>query len=324
MPAPPRRRRPASTVAQLHETDALERARDADRVLAPLEAEAKALSRILAPGTALSRSKGPALLSQLRVKPGFEKAVAALFEGELAAPLISTRKKAPKNTTGAGWIALLACEAVPLPDSANPLADAVAGPAVLARRLAHSGWVENAAEGWRLQPLLKPGQVLADRDGNLWRWDGFVRIGAAASGAAELLRQRNRLDRLEGEIEAARRQADLAAVEAARSRAARENAAAAEREAAGAGARRRRASWRGRAGTRPSCRGTGSRLRQSWPPLARRSTSRCRSRRAGAEPTRPRRAGAAGGPGRSPRGARQGALRDRRGATSGRRSARRA
>ena len=51
-------------------------------------------------------------------------------------------------------------------------------PAALARRLGHTGWVENAADGWRLQTRLRPGQSLVDRDGGLWRWDGFVRIGA--------------------------------------------------------------------------------------------------------------------------------------------------
>ena len=54
-------------------------------------------------------------------------------------------------------------------------------PPALARRLAHTGWVESAADGWRLQPGFGPGQSLVDRDGGLWRWDGFVRIGAGSS-----------------------------------------------------------------------------------------------------------------------------------------------
>ena len=73
-------------------------------------------------------------------------------------------------------------------------------PAALARRLGHTGWVENAADGWRLQARLRPGQSLVDRDGRLWRWDGFVRIGAGSSATAEQLRQRNRLEQLECEI----------------------------------------------------------------------------------------------------------------------------
>ena len=106
-------------------------------------------------------------------------------------------------------------------------------PAALARRLGHTGWVENAADGWRLQTRLRPGQSLVDRDGRLWRWDGFVRIGAGSSATAEQLRQRNRLDQLECEIARAGAQARQAGAEAARRRAERETAAAAERAAAG-------------------------------------------------------------------------------------------
>ena len=73
---------------QRRESEAVERARDADRILAPLEAEAKALTRILTPSKP-SRAEGPSLLSQLRVSAGFETAIAALFDGELAAPPVS-------------------------------------------------------------------------------------------------------------------------------------------------------------------------------------------------------------------------------------------
>ena len=88
-PALPRRKRPRLLIAcQRRESDAVERARDADRILAPLEAEAKALTRILTPSKP-SRAEGPSLLSQLRVSAGFEMAIAALFGGELAAPPVS-------------------------------------------------------------------------------------------------------------------------------------------------------------------------------------------------------------------------------------------
>ncbi|MGD9615451.1 MAG: chromosome segregation protein SMC [Alphaproteobacteria bacterium] len=217
--------------AQRCEAAAFERSRDADRVLAPLEAEAKALSRILAPGDR-SRAEGPMLLSQLRVSAGFEAAVAALFDGELTAPLVPEPGIAPSAITGAGWVALAAFDPAPLPDGARPLGEAVAAPAALARCLAHAGWVETAAEGWRLQARLSPGQSLVDRDGRLWRWDGFVRIGAAASAAAEQLRQRNRLEQLQSEIAEARTQAQQAGERAAHCRAQRETAAAAERAAA--------------------------------------------------------------------------------------------
>ncbi|MGE3784245.1 MAG: hypothetical protein AB7H71_16105, partial [Alphaproteobacteria bacterium] len=137
------------------------------------------------------------------------------------------------KVAGAGWIALAPLDPQPLPGGAHPFTDTVVAPPALARRLAHAGWVESAADGWRLQPLLRPGQRLVDRDGRLWRWDGFVRIGGGSSTAAEQLRQRNRLEQLAGEIAEAKRLAQHAAAAAARRRAEHETAAASERAAAG-------------------------------------------------------------------------------------------
>src|SRR2546430_12583454 len=88
-------------------------------------------------------------------------------------------------------------------------------PAALARRLGQAGWVDNETVGWELQPQLRPGQSLVDRDGRLWRWDGFTRLAPATSATAEKLRQRNRLAALTGEIDgvsaSAREAAELAA-----------------------------------------------------------------------------------------------------------------
>src|SRR5690606_5590253 len=91
----------------------------------------------------------------------------------------------------------------PLPEGATALSDFVGGSDVLARRLAQVGVVPRAA-GAALQPLLAPGQRLVSREGDLWRWDGFVAAADAPSAAAERLAQRNRLGELDGEIGTAR------------------------------------------------------------------------------------------------------------------------
>ena len=85
------------------------------------------------------------------------------------------------------WVelpALAECRA--LPAGAHPLAAAVTAPPALGRSLACAGWVASEADGRSLQPLLAPGQRLVDRDGRLWRWDGFTRLtpGASARGPA--------------------------------------------------------------------------------------------------------------------------------------------
>ena len=224
----------AATLAacQQREAVALERARDAERVLAPIEAEAKALTRILGSGNA-AMAEGPSMLSRLRVAAGFEAAAAALFDGELAAPLLPAEPDMAA-AKGAGWVALAELPAGPLPEGAYPLADQIAAPPALGRRLAYAGWVDDPADGWRLQAQLGPGQSLVDRDGRLWRWDGFVRTAAGSTATAELLRQRNRLDQLAGEIATAAAAARSASEDAALARVAREAAFAAERTGIGA------------------------------------------------------------------------------------------
>ena len=213
---------------QQREAAAVDRAREAEHVMAGLRAEAEALERLVAPDAAAA-NKGPSPLSLLEVPAGFEAATAALFDGELAAPLLPAGE--PGDHLGGGWVELAPLAAAALPDGARPLAVEIAAPPVLARRLAYAGWVDSAAEGWRLQPQLEAGQSLVDRDGHLWRWDGYVRAAPGSAATAERLRQRNRLGRLAGEIEAAATAARATAEQAAIARGEREMAAAAERDA---------------------------------------------------------------------------------------------
>ena len=142
-------------------------------------------------------------MSLLQVPEGFEAATAALFDGELTAPLLSDNQAAAAGCVS-GWVELppLAAPAA-LPEGVHPLAGEIGAPAALGRRLRQAGWVDSEDVGWQLQPMLQPGQSLVDRDGRLWRWDGFTRLAAGSSTTAEQLRQRNRLTVLRGEVEAA-------------------------------------------------------------------------------------------------------------------------
>ncbi|MEP5037807.1 MAG: chromosome segregation protein SMC, partial [Roseibium sp.] len=103
------------------------------------------------------------------------------------------------------WGAALAHDADPaLPDGVRSLADVVEAPAGLGRRLRQIGIVDQAA-GPALRAALKPGQRLVSREGDLWRWDGFVVAANAPTPAAQRLSQKNRLAELGGEIDVARR-----------------------------------------------------------------------------------------------------------------------
>ncbi len=219
------------SACQQCETAAVDHAREADRGLARLRAEAEALAKILAPGTA-DRTDRPAMLSLLQVPPGFEAAIAALFDGELSAPLLSPG--APATSRAAGWVELAPLSAAALPEGATPLASEIGAPPALARRLARTGWVANAADGWRLQQGLEAGQSLVDRDGHLWRWDGFTRPTPGSAATAEQLRQRNRLAQLGAEIDVATVEFRRVAEQAATARGERDAAAVAEHDAVAA------------------------------------------------------------------------------------------
>ena len=143
-------------------------------------------------------SGGPPVLSSLRVAAGFEAAIGAAFADDLQAPLDAgegaTRRSRFWVEPSRGRRRRSAARGRP---SAGRSGDA--RPPALARSLAQAGWVESEEAGGALQPSLAPGQRLVDREGRLWRWDGFTALAAGPSPAAEYLRQRNRLAELERE-----------------------------------------------------------------------------------------------------------------------------
>jgi chromosome segregation protein len=208
---------------QPQEAAALDIARRTGSRLSRLEAEQAALEAVLAPARNIGGEAR--VLSALHVAAGFEAAVGAAFEDALAASLDSEDDGAEQFWTDLGAIDTPSA----LPEGARALAEMVSAPPALSRRLAMAGWVEDVAAGRRLQRDLAPGQRLVGRDGALWRWDGFTRLSASTSGAAEHLRHRNRLTLLAGEIAAAADEARSAEAEAAAAIAARQAAGDAER-----------------------------------------------------------------------------------------------
>ncbi|WP_342643006.1 chromosome segregation protein SMC [Rhodoligotrophos ferricapiens] len=152
----------------------------------------------------------PPMLDAVKVEPGFEQALAAAYGEDLDA--------AADTAAPVHWANLPRLEeAAALPEGAEPLAAHVAAPEAMGRSLGAIGIVE-AGEGARLQPLLKPGQCLVSRQGDLWRWDGYTKLAKAPSAAAVRLAERNRLASLtESAAEAEQRAgAARAAFEAAR------------------------------------------------------------------------------------------------------------
>ena len=189
--------------------------------LSAANSEHQALTRALEHG-------GGAAMAALSAEPGYERALAAAL-GEDADAAVGG--DGPRR-----WQGSAARDDDPsLPDGTACLADHVAAPAELGRRLRQVAVVEDDA-GQRLAV----GQRLVTREGQLRRWDGFVATGVGAAAAERLLRANRRselqaqLPGLEGAVAQTLARRDAAASEMDRFRGladeARQAGLAAERE----------------------------------------------------------------------------------------------
>ena len=142
-----------------------------------------------------TRSLWPPVIDNISVEKGYEKALGAALGDDLDAPVDPS---SPMH-----WSKLEAAGDPALPEGVEPLARYVKAPAQLARRLAQIGVVDKAA-GEKLAAALKTGQRLVSREGDLWRWDGFVAAAHAPTGAARRLAQRSRFAEIDAELASAR------------------------------------------------------------------------------------------------------------------------
>ena len=184
----------------------------AESLLHRLETEARTLAKVL---DVEKKKLWPPVLDTVSVEQGFEAALGAALGDDLDAP---TDSASPMHWAGAS-----ASGDPSLPAGAEPLSVHVTAPPALARRLAQIGIVARA-DGGTLATQLSPGQRLVSREGDLWRWDGFIVTSDAPTAAARRLAARNRLAELDRETESARatvaRLADVAAKAEEESRAA--------------------------------------------------------------------------------------------------------
>ncbi len=169
------------------EAAARDAARKAEDQLARLKAEARGLAQLAA-----APAKGGFVRAAEAVTPlrGLEAAIAAALGDDLDAAL---------DARAAAFWGGAAAEAPVWPEGATPIAPQVAAPPALAARLAFVALVARA-DGARLQAQLPPGARLVSREGDLWRWDGFVSRAEAPRPAAVRMAQRTRLAELEAQI----------------------------------------------------------------------------------------------------------------------------
>ncbi len=156
--------------------------------------ERETIAKLLAPA---NEGDFPPVVDLIRVAPGYETALGAALGDDLEAPVAAE--------ASIHWRRIeVSSEDQALPADAEPLVMHAEAPPELARRLRQIGVVARA-DGARLQPHLKPGQRLVSREGDLWRWDGFVAAADGVTPAAQRLAHKNRL------LELDRRAADVLA-----------------------------------------------------------------------------------------------------------------
>jgi chromosome segregation protein len=170
------------------EAAAREAARKAEDQQGRLKAEARGLAQLAAP-----QLKGGFARAADSVSPerGLESAIAAALGDDLDAALDAR--------ASAFWGGAEAA-APAWPEGVKALAPLVKAPGVLAARLAYVGLVERA-DGDRLAGRLPVGARLVSKEGDLWRWDGFVSRAEAPRPAAVRMAQKTRLAELETEID---------------------------------------------------------------------------------------------------------------------------
>jgi chromosome segregation protein len=190
----------------------------ADRARSERAAEVRALEKLVAEP---QKGSFPPVLADIEAAPGYERAVAAALGDDIEASLDDN---APLRWAGAS------SRTIAWPPGAEPLAPHVTAPDALAARLSLCALVARA-DGPRMQPMLSAGARLVSREGDLWRWDGFVRSAEAPAPAAVRLEQRNRLTGAKKELASAERSAAKALKAVEEARAARATAANAAREA---------------------------------------------------------------------------------------------
>jgi chromosome segregation protein len=179
---------------------------EAERRVQRLDTEAKTLARLLHVDT---KNLWPSVIEDVTVTKGYEAALGAALGDDLEA---TVDPSSPMRWAGAA----IEPGDPQLPEGVEPLRQHVKAPKELSRRIVQIGVIDRA-DAPRLVPLLKPGQRLVSRDGDLWRWDGFSVSANAPTGAARRLAGKNRLADIEAELQSVRGELDSRrmAVEAA-------------------------------------------------------------------------------------------------------------
>ena len=102
------------------------------------------------------------VVNLLKIKKGYENAVYAALTHELDATLTNSKKRWVKGVVNN------------LTKIENPLSDYVESPKELLPILSQIRFIDNDNHAIDLQKKLSVGQMLVNKAGTIWRWDGFI------------------------------------------------------------------------------------------------------------------------------------------------------
>ena len=123
-----------------------------------IQTEIKTLKEIT--GNNLLSNKS--VVNLIKIKKGYENAVYAALNHELDATLTNSKKRWVKTKVNN------------LTKIKNPLSNYVQSPNELLPILSQIGFIDNDDQAIDLQKKLSVGQILVNKEGNIWRWDGFI------------------------------------------------------------------------------------------------------------------------------------------------------
>jgi chromosome segregation protein len=168
--------------------------------LSKIQAEANALESVLQADT--QQGFRP-VLEDVKADEGFEAALSKALGDTLMA---STQTDAPMT-----WSDKAASVSAPsFPANVQPLLPHIRAPKELHLALSFIGYVENDQDGEAAATQLQAGQSIVSRDGAYWRWDGLYIRAKAVDRTAVRLKNKNRLEELQGLLPAAQAENDEA------------------------------------------------------------------------------------------------------------------
>ena len=169
-------------------------------LLSKIKTEMNALESVL---KSESQSGFRPVLDEVKADEGFEAALSKALGDTIMA---STESDAPAVWSGIGS----ADNSPAFPAGVQALAPHIKAPEALGIALSYIGFVEDDAQGEAAAAQLKPGQSIVSREGAYWRWDGLRIRAKAMDRNAIRLKNKNRLEELQGELPAAQSASDIA------------------------------------------------------------------------------------------------------------------